>query len=101
MPYTKNTVNLSRLDTIVHYLKDKGYKPKIVMLGKIQGRGLNDLIPYTTNKKLYFMRKLEYLDKIMVEKFIGTNDEELDDYIFSYEFQEGKFPKDWVTVMYK
>ena len=101
MSFNKNTVNISRLDYIAHYLKEKGYKPKILLLEKIQGRGLNDLIPYTENRKTYFIRKMEYLDKIVVEKYVGTNDSELDDYIFSYEFQEGKFPEEWDTVMYK
>jgi len=101
MSFNKNTINISRLDSIAHYLKEKGYKPEIIMIGKVQGRGLNDLIPYNENKKIHFIRKMKYLDKILVEKFIGTNDSELDDYIFSYEFQEGKFPKEWVTTTYR
>lgn len=101
MNFNKKTLNLSKLDAIAFHLQEKGYSPKIILLDKFEGRGLNDLIPYNEKRKIHFIRKMEYLDKVILEQLIETDDIETDDYIVSYEFQKEKLPSDWQTKLCK
>lgn len=101
MSFNKYTLNLSRVDVISHYLREKKCEFTIKNLDKIDGRGINDLIPYKEQKRVYSIRKLQYLDKVLLERMIRTKDIEIDDYFISQEFDEDKLPKDWITIMHK
>lgn len=95
MDFQKRTLRLSKLDVIASELKNQKCNPQIQLLGRIKGRGLNDLIIQREDYKIYDIRRLDYLDYVILEQFIQTKDMELDDFIVSKKFSKEEMPKYW------
>ena len=95
MALLKKTVLLSKLDRIAMGLKDKKVDPRITIIGRVKGRGINDFILQREDYKTHTIRKLEYNDCIILEQFVQVKDKELDDYIISKKFKKGEEPLNW------
>ncbi len=95
MDFQKRTIRLSRLDLVAADLKNQKCNPQITLLGRIKGRGLNDLIAHRESYKIYDIRRLDYMDFIIVEQFIQTKDMELDDFVVSKKFNKENLPDKW------
>lgn len=94
MSWKKQTVNLSRIDRIVQILKNEGNKYTLSILGKVEGQGLNDILQ-NEEWRVYIIRRLDYEDKVILERIIQNNDMELDDFILSYRFYKKEIPDNW------
>lgn len=88
----KKTVWLSRLDATLEVLKAEALDYDIEVIAKVKNRGFNEL------NKNYFIRKLKYNNKTMLEQMIQTMDKDLDDFFVSYVFYNDKVPKEWIII---
>jgi hypothetical protein len=93
--YDKNTIDYSRLDTTKQVLEELGEEFTITYLGEVVGQGIND-VPEMS----YHLRKLEYRDKIMLERMERTYDCDSDDVRASYVFKKGEEPKEWLIEIF-
>lgn len=98
---TKKTIDLSRLDDTMEILKKHRIPYKLFKLDNIQGLGLNDMVPVIESKRRHLIRKLEYENKVMVERFVRFQHKDLDDFIISYTFDRKDFPENWTTCIIK
>ena len=101
MELQKQTIILSRLDKIAGQLKDKNLNPHIAVLNKIKGKGNNDFIKSINSYRIYDIRRLDYLDFVILEQFVEVKDKELDDFIISKKFDKDEVPKNWKTHVIK
>jgi len=93
--YDKNTIDYSRIDATKEVLQELGEEFTVTYLGEVVGQGVND-VPEMS----YFLRKLEYRDKIMLERMERTYDCDSDDVRASYVFKKGEEPKEWPLEIY-
>jgi len=92
MSYDKNTVSASEINKTIELLKELKIEYKLTILGKVEGYGLND--DYKDDST-YEIRKLEYKDKVILERMVREEDCDSNDYIISKKFDKKKVPKKW------
>lgn len=90
MSFDKNTINNSEIDAAIKVLEDIDIPYKLTEIGIIHGFGINDI-----DGAGYPIRRLEYLNTVMLERIDRTTDCDADDTIHSYKFVRGEEPKDW------
>lgn len=90
MSWNKNTIDYSNINAIIRVLKDMEEPYKVTVLGKVKGLGLND-----EDDAYYELRRLEYKDKVILEKMIRISDCDMDDSIISVEYSKIDEPKKW------
>lgn len=99
MSWDKNTVNYSTLDSTKEILEELEIKYKLIVLGKVMGRGLNDdsfMGTYDKEEDRYYeLRRLEYKNKVILEQISQDADCDTDDIIRSHKFNILEEPKDW------
>lgn len=95
---TKKTIDLSKIDSMISKLYQNKIPYKVYKLSNIKGLGVNDIIPQLETRKYYTIRKLEYANIIIAEKFIRFNHCHLDDFLISYKFSKNEFPKNWTSI---
>lgn len=100
MSWKKQTINLSKIDKIVENLRQEQIPYIISLLGKVEGKGLNDILE-NEEWRVYQLRRLDYDNKIMLERIIQTNDIELDDFIISKVFYKDECPDEWYYKIIK
>ncbi len=93
----KKTVDLSCIDSTMELLKKNRIPYKLYKLDNIQGLGLNDMVAVLETSRRHIIRKLEFDNKIIVEKFFRIQHRDLDDFILSYSFFKKEFPENWKT----
>ena len=98
MSWNKNTTNVSEVDAVIRVLKDLLIPYKVKVIGKFRGRGLNDDIYAEGKDKIYKLRRLQYVDKVILEYVNLDADCDVDDVIHSKTFDLKKEPKDWQAV---
>jgi hypothetical protein len=91
MGWNKNTLNISEVEKTIELLKELNINYILTDIGEVQGYGLNDY----SKKDKHKIRRLEYKDKIILEKIIRTEECDLDDIIVSEKFDKNKVPKKW------
>ena len=101
MEHLKKTVNLSRLDLMIRLLAEQKIKGKIELSKIVSGRGYNDIDEFANKKKKYYIRKLFFLDYVLLEKIIQTSSKDLDDYYFSEVYRKNNVPKNWNPIIRK
>lgn len=94
----KRTINLSRLDYVANFLSRYNIKVDITLLHKEKGSGVNDIIPLKNEYRFYFLRRLEYKGYVILEKLVKYSDANVDDVIFSHEFEDNEVPAIWNPV---
>ena len=92
MSWNKNTICISNIDGIVEVLEEAGATYKMTTLGRVAGWGLNDTFE---NRKDYPIRKLEYGDKVILERMLRSHDCDVDDVITSFKFDKKDAPQNW------
>ena len=96
MSYDKNTIDISFLDVTKGTLDELDVEYTITYLGEAVGKGVND-IP----EMVYQLRKLEYRDKVVMERMERTYDCDSDDLRVSHIFEKGEEPKEWPLEIFK
>lgn len=91
MILSKKTLLLTRVDKILKDLKKIKQPYKLSLLGTVKGIGVNDI----DSDHVYLIRRLEYGDIVILERFIRSKDKELDDFIISKTFSKDSVPKTW------
>ena len=97
MGWNKNTIVASAIDFTIDTLKNLGVPYTLTTLGEVNGDGLNDDY-FGTGK--YPIRRLEYLDKIILEQMERTYDCDFDDHLKSSQFAKDQEPKSWPLELY-
>lgn len=92
--WDKNTISCSEVDNTIELLKEMNVEYKLTILGEVEGNGLNDGMMWEENKK-YPIRKLEYNDKVILEKLVRHPDCDVDDNIISEKFNKKEEPRNW------
>jgi len=107
MSWDKNTIITSELDAIMRVLTNLEVPFEVIILGEVQGFGLNDEDYYEDKDgvmnfidKMYPIRKLSYGDNIVLEQMHRTHDCDFDDILVSYNFKQGTEPKEWKLEIY-
>ena len=90
MGWNKNTVNQSRINSIVDTLIKLNITYTLKEMGSVFGHGLND-----NDSEPHSIRRLEYSDYVVLEQMYRTNDCDTDNVISSHEFKKDKEPKNW------
>ena len=90
MGYDKNTVILSRLSAVRDVLAELGETFEWHVIGKVSGCGVNDV-----GGGIHMLCRLEYRDKVILERIERTYDCDSDDEIVSYTFRKCDEPKEW------
>jgi len=99
MSWDKNTINMSRIDTITDVLKDAGIGYNLLVLAKVRGRGLNDSDMFSDKETYYELRRLEYGNTVYLDKIEQDADCDVDDVITSHKFTKETEPKNWIAVI--
>jgi hypothetical protein len=94
MGLDKNTIRTSEIDTDINILKELNHPYILTELGKIQGRGINDLYSEADEDE-YPIRKLEYGNIIILEQIERHTDCDMDDIIRSFKFNKVNEPSEW------
>lgn len=87
----KKTRILSRVDNIIKELKKHSIPFNLSLLGTTKGAGLND---YEFSRP-YIIRRLEFQNYVILEKYVYSKDTHVDDYIISKVFYKETEPKNW------
>ena len=90
MSWNKNTVVMSKLDTICEVLEELGCSYGLDCLGRVSGNGSNDY-----GDASYLIRRLAYKNKVILEQMVRHPDCDVDDILTSETFEVGEEPKDW------
>ena len=98
MSYDKNTIFTSKLDSIKEILEELEEECILTEIGTVGGYGANDICG--GGMDAYPIRKLEYRNKVVLERMERSHDCDDDDYLVSYTFIKGLEPKDWPVEVY-
>ena len=99
MSWNKNTYVCSEIDTVIRMLKELDEPYTLTYLGDVRAMGLND--DYGPEpKEFYSIRKLEYRDKIILERMERSCDCDMDDTLVSYTYNRGEEPAEWPLEIY-
>lgn len=93
MSWNKDTINVSEIDSTIRVLETLNEPYKLIILGEVMGLGLNDTLGH--GQEEYPIRKLEFRDKVVLERMDRTEDCDADDYLVSFMFDKNKVPKKW------
>jgi hypothetical protein len=97
----KKTIDLSQVDNTMEILVKNKIPYKLYKMENIQGLGLNDMVPVLETRRRHIIRKLEYENKIMIERFVRFQHRDLDDFILSYSFFKKDLPTNFKTYVTK
>jgi len=100
MSWNKNTSVMSQIDNTIKLLISTDTEYELTVLSKIKGLGLNDEI---LDKEHYFIRRLSFRDKVMIEQMQRSYDCDFDDHLVSISIskdEEKTFMKDWKAEIY-
>lgn len=92
MSYDKNTRNCSEVDKTIELLKELKIPYKLKILGTVTGNGLNDDYAKTDKHEI---RRLDYKEKVILERMEQNTECDSDDFIISKKFEKNKVPKKW------
>ena len=93
----KRTLVLSNVDSLVKDLKRRRKEYNLVLLDRVKGYGINDV----DNYRHYLIRRLEYENWVVLERYIKFKDKQFDDFIIAKTFVKERTPKKWATLIRK
>ena len=98
MAYNKITINSSKINLIIKYLKLNHKLYILHPLGTVSARGNND---YIENRSCYFIRQLTFDQTIVLEQMLRDPSQKCPDIIVSRAFKLPFVPEKWAleTVM--
>ena len=95
MSWCKNTINQSELNAVKRVLDHFKIMYKESIIAKFEGNGLNDMYK---EDPTYYLRRLEYNNKIILEYVEINLNPDFDDIVKSTEFNLEDEPKDWKPI---
>lgn len=98
MSWDKNTINCSHLNAVKQTLDNLGIEYCCTTIGRFSGRGTNDDPYMDGTETLYFLQRLQYGTRVILEYAVLDADCDVDDVIHSSEFDLKDEPKDWEAV---
>ena len=90
----KNTINMSKLDSVKEILIDLEILFRCETIGKVRGMGMNDFYE-SIGDKYYDIRKLTCDKFVILEQMIRNDDINNNDILVSPKFLTGKVPNNW------
>jgi hypothetical protein len=99
MSWDKNTANVSSLNSVVQVLKNLDEHFTVTYMGEVRAMGVNDDF-CDPPIDVYPIRKLEYRDKVILERMERTHDCDSDDMLVSLTFTKGEEPSEWPLEVY-
>jgi hypothetical protein len=97
MSWNKNTLNHSQVNRTIELLDELGIPYTLEAIGEVKAIGLNDMMSYIHT---YWMRRLSYNDKVILEHILRSWDCDVDDIICSEKFDVAHEPQDWKLEEY-
>jgi hypothetical protein len=98
MSWDKNTFNTSKMAEVVKVLNELGEPYTCTHLGQVRAMGVNDSM---NDIDVYSIKKLEYRDKVILERMERTHDCDSDDILTSHTFKKGEEPSEWPLEVYE
>lgn len=98
--YQKKTINLSRLENVFFELTKRRKYKAVEVIGVVLGRGYNDVLDNGKYRE-YRVRRLDADDFMILEQFVQTKDENIDDFIISKQFDLDHIPANWAYHIMK
>jgi hypothetical protein len=92
MSWDKNTISFSEVNAIMRVLDILGIPYAVSEIGRVGAHGLNDDVE---GREFWPLRRLEFADKVVLERIHRHSDCDIDDAIFSRIFDKDKAPKRW------